>query len=117
MADPGEFVPYKTRTRQTRGSGQTSTTQRGGLSSTKNSSSTQRTVETPGNQTTTRQNPATVQRTKETTPANVVTTTQTKPATTTVQRQFAHVGVQFSFSIRVTSLHPVDPNGGSKLVC
>lgn len=73
--------------------------------------------EVPGPQTVTRTQDEVTITSSETTPATTITTTQTRPANTTTQKVYGHIGVQFSLVIQVNSINPVNPAGGSGLVC
>lgn len=114
-----EYVLARSETTQESGRGQQTDSSRAGdiISKRINGEAITTTRETPGLQTVTRNNPESIVDKTDTTPAYVATTTQLRPENTTTEKTYGHIGVQFSFTLQVTSIHPVDPAGGSGLVC
>lgn len=114
-----EYVLARSETTQDSGRGQqTDSSRAGDIVSTRNNGEVVTTrVENPGLQTVTRYNPESIVDKTDTTPATVSTTTVFRPENTTTEKTYGHIGVQFSFTLQVTSIHPVDPAGGSGLSC
>lgn len=114
-----EYVLARSETTQEGGRGQLSEVRHSGqVVSTKiNGPQITTSEDVPGKQTVTRTQDEVTITSSETTPATTITTIQTRPANTTTQKAYGHIGVQFSLTLKVTSIHPVDPAGGSGLVC
>lgn len=113
-----EYVLARSETTQMGGRGQTTSRTPSPTTRTQTTgASSVRTDSTPGQRTVVQTTAEVTTTSRETTPEVTTTSTQTRPANTVTQKSYGSVGVQFSFTIQVLSISPVNPAGGSGLSC